>query len=207
MGSSGFATNQSSVSWQKPGRSYSSDPMDYALAMGPPTASQIADEATDILPFAGSYKMMDEGIRSGNYWQFTEGVGWVAFDMFGGSLIKAASKVVVKMAGALAARWAFGAAKAGTTVLGKYPDYINLASEINAKRFSIPTNIWNKMSPAEQWNANVKFLDRAIARGDNILLSNPVTDLNMVSGYFRKELEYLISKGYKLSRNGTQLIK
>jgi RHS repeat-associated protein len=36
MGLSGFATNQSSISWQKPGRSYSSDPMDYALAMGPP---------------------------------------------------------------------------------------------------------------------------------------------------------------------------
>jgi hypothetical protein len=34
MGLSGFATNQSSVSWQKPGRSYASDPMDYALAMG-----------------------------------------------------------------------------------------------------------------------------------------------------------------------------
>jgi len=26
----------------------------------------------------------------------------------------------------------------GVSVLGKYPDYINLSGEINAKRFSIP---------------------------------------------------------------------
>jgi len=63
------------------------------------------------------------------------------------------------------------------------------------------------MSPAEQWVANVKFLDRAIARGDNIVLSNPVKNINKVSGYLRKELDYLASKGYKLSRDGTQLIK
>ena len=63
------------------------------------------------------------------------------------------------------------------------------------------------MTSAEQWAANVKFLDRLIARGDKIVLSNRVTDINKVTGVFRKELDYLIDKGYKLSSDGLQLIK
>jgi len=99
------------------------------------------------------------------------------------------------------------AAKGGTTVLGKYPDYINLAEELGAKRFNIPTNVWNKMTPAQQWGANQKFLDRMIMRGDKVILSNPVLDINKVSGAFRQELDYLIGKGYRLNSTGTQLIK
>jgi hypothetical protein len=99
------------------------------------------------------------------------------------------------------------AAKSGVTVLGKYPDYINLSSELGAKRFNIPTNIWNKMTSADQWAANVKFLDRMIVRGDKIVLSNRVMDINKVSGAFRQELDYLISKGYRLSSDGLQMIK
>jgi hypothetical protein len=99
------------------------------------------------------------------------------------------------------------AAKGGTSVLGKYPDYINLAEQLGAKRFSVPSNIWNKMSAAEQWGANQKFLDRMIMRGDNVILSNPVLDINKVSGAFRQELDYLIGKGYRLNSTGTQLIK
>lgn len=95
----------------------------------------------------------------------------------------------------------------GMTVLGKYPEYLNLAESLGAKRFSIPSNIWNGMTPAQQWSANVQFLERAIARGDKIVLSNRVTNLNAVTGWFRRELDYLISKGYKLSRNGTYLYK
>jgi hypothetical protein len=99
------------------------------------------------------------------------------------------------------------AAKTGTSVLGKYPEYINLAEQLGAKKFSVPTNIWNKMSAAEQWGANQKFLDRMIMRGDNIILSNPVLNVNKVSGAFRQELDYLIEKGYRLNNTGTQLIK
>ena len=99
------------------------------------------------------------------------------------------------------------ATEGAATVLGKYPDYINLASELGAKRFNIPTNIWNKMSAAEQWGANTKFLDRMMLRGDKIILSNPVLDITKVSGTFRKELDYIIRKGYRFNSNGTQLIK
>lgn len=73
----------------------------------------------------------------------------------------------------------------GTTVLGKFPQYINLADEIGANRFQVPTNVWNKMTPSEQWIANQKFLDRAILRGDDFILSNKVLDIESVTGAFR----------------------
>jgi RHS repeat-associated protein len=97
--------------------------------------------------------------------------------------------------------------KQGTTVLGKFPDYMNLAEKLGARRFNIPTNIWDKMTLSEQWAANVKFLDRVIARGDKIVLSNRVTDINKVTGAFRKELDYLVGKGYRLGSDGLQMIK
>ncbi len=50
-------------------------------------------------------------------------------------------------------------------VLGKYPDYINLADDLVARRFNVPDWVWNGMSDAERWAANQRFLDRAIARG------------------------------------------
>ena len=99
------------------------------------------------------------------------------------------------------------ATEAGVTVLGKYPDYVNLASKLGAKRFNIPMEIWNKMTAAEQWAANVKFLERAISRGDKIVLSNAVKDINQVTGAFKKELEYLIKRGYRLSSDGSQMLK
>jgi hypothetical protein len=46
------------------------------------------------------------------------------------------------------------AAKGGTTVLGHYPEYVKLAESLGARRFQIPTSVWNKMSAAEQWTAN-----------------------------------------------------
>ncbi len=95
----------------------------------------------------------------------------------------------------------------GGTVLGKYPEYLDLASELNAKRFDIPDDIWKNMTNSERWAANVKFLDRTIARGDTITLSNRVTDLDTVTGSFRKEWDYLIENGYSLSPDGLRMIK
>lgn len=93
------------------------------------------------------------------------------------------------------------------SVLGKNPDYIKLANKLGAKHFSVPTDAWNKMSKIEQWTANKKFLDRMAKRGDDIFLSNPVKNINGVTGAFRKELDYLIEKGFKLNHDGTKLIK
>jgi|GEM_PF-2534933 len=93
------------------------------------------------------------------------------------------------------------------TILGKYPEYLQLAEKIGANRFNIPANIWNSMTPLEQWAANARFLDDVIARGDDIILSNRVTDISQVTGAFRKELEYLIQRGYRLSHNGIRMIR
>ncbi len=92
------------------------------------------------------------------------------------------------------------------TVLGNYPAYVKLADAINAKRFNIPTAVWNKMDDAQKWGANQKFLDRMIARGDDIVLATPVNKVKPGS-YYEKELRYLMEKGYRLSEDGTRLVR
>jgi hypothetical protein len=106
---------------------------------------------------------------------------------------------------ALGAAWR--ATTAGRTVLGKFPDYLKLADELGANSFNIPDELWGKMTKAEQWAANQKFLEEALLRGDEILLSNPVKNLSSVTGTFRKELEYLMSKGYRLSKDGSRMMR
>ena len=98
-------------------------------------------------------------------------------------------------------------ARTGLTVLGKFPDYVNQADKLGARRFNVSGWVWNRMSTAEKWEANRKFLDRAIARGDEFVLSNPVKKIDDVSGYFRTELEYLLEQGYRLSDDGTRLLR
>lgn len=98
------------------------------------------------------------------------------------------------------------AAKTGTTVLGHYPQYVKVAETIGARTFQIPTKIWNKMTPAQQWGANQKFLDRMILRGDNIRLATPLNQVKPGS-FYQKELNYLFDKGYKVSSDGVWLVK
>lgn len=91
-------------------------------------------------------------------------------------------------------------------VIGHYPEYVELSTKLNTKPFSIPDNIWNKMTVSEQWTANQKFLDRAIAKGTEFNLATPLNKVRPGS-YLQKEIEYLISQGYKLSSDGAKLIK
>ncbi len=60
------------------------------------------------------------------------------------------------------------------------------------------------MSEIERWKANQKFLDRIIDRGDDIILAMPLNEVRLGS-YFARKLEYLSSKGYLLSTDGTKL--
>lgn len=62
------------------------------------------------------------------------------------------------------------------------------------------------MSVTGRWNANKKFLDRAINRGDEFKLATPF-NAETASGYFKKEIEYLLDQGYKLSEDGTRIFK
>jgi hypothetical protein len=62
------------------------------------------------------------------------------------------------------------------------------------------------MSEAERWAANEKFLDRMMTRGDEVILATPL-DMVRPGSYFARELEYLGSKGYVPSADGTRLLK
>jgi RHS repeat-associated protein len=109
-----------------------------------------------------------------------------------------------------AARLAMAEGQAGNkvaAVIGKYPNYLKVADQIGAKRFNIPTNVWNKMTEAERWIANQKFLDRAISRGGDVMLDRPIKEISSVSGALRKELNYLSQRGYELSRDGSRMIR
>ena len=98
-------------------------------------------------------------------------------------------------------------AKSGISVLGKARHYEIVAEALDADSFEIPPAIWAKMSTTEKWAANRKFLDRMIERGDEIVFSDPVRNIDDVSGNFRKEIEYLLQKGFKLSDDGFGMIK
>ena len=92
----------------------------------------------------------------------------------------------------------------GETVLGSYPEYVKLSDDLNARRFEIPLDVWEKMTDAERWAANQKFLDRTINKGDVVTLSNDARKAKAGS-YFEKEIEYLKSKGYSVSEDGFRL--
>jgi RHS repeat-associated protein len=95
-------------------------------------------------------------------------------------------------------------------VIGKFknsPNYVNVAEKLGAKYLNIPKQIWGKMSPAERWTANQKFLDRAIARGGDFLLDKPIKSISSTSGGLRRELDYLSEKGFKLSPDGGRMTR
>jgi hypothetical protein len=59
----------------------------------------------------------------------------------------------------------------GITVLSHKPEYLERAAELGARYLKVPDEIWEKWSDAERWAANSRFLDRAIARGDEFILA------------------------------------
>lgn len=93
-----------------------------------------------------------------------------------------------------------------TTVIGHYPEYTELANQIGGDKFQIPSKIWERMTEAERWAANQRFLDRAINRGDQIRLATPLDKVRPGS-YYEKELMYLNRHHYKISRDGRWMIK
>ena len=97
------------------------------------------------------------------------------------------------------------ATKGGASVLGHFPAYVAKAESLGARYFNVPSKVWNKMSPSQQWAANVKFLDRAIARGDTFYLATPAANARAGSWYAR-ELKYLNSRGYTINSEGTQML-
>jgi hypothetical protein len=61
------------------------------------------------------------------------------------------------------------------------------------------------MSPAERLAANGKFLDRLIARGDEVVLTTPVGRATANSS-LEWEINYLLQRGYQVADAGWRLV-
>ena len=84
-------------------------------------------------------------------------------------------------------------------------DYVRRADELGARKFDIPEAVWDRMTDAERWAANRKFLDRAIRRGDEFELATPLDKVKPGS-YLEREIGYLVEKGYRVSPDGSKLL-
>jgi RHS repeat-associated protein len=93
----------------------------------------------------------------------------------------------------------------GLTVLGRYPNYLEVAEDVGGNAFNVSPKVWESMNTAQQWAFNQKFLDDAVARGDYFYLASKWTRAP-VGTFFRQELDYLFSKGYTLSLYQNYLI-
>ncbi len=102
----------------------------------------------------------------------------------------------------------------GLTVLGRfraepgYKSYIEKAHEMGATYFSTPNSpgydVWDALMKAgiDPWEVNRQFLDDAIARGDKFFVEANIKEVleeaRFANTYLRRELNYLLSKGYKI---------
>jgi hypothetical protein len=82
--------------------------------------------------------------------------------------------------------------RTGQTVLGSYPGYIDEGERLGARYFNVPPQHYAKLSPDERWAANARFLDRTVARGDDVLLTNKARS----GTTFAREVAYLGEQGY-----------
>jgi RHS repeat-associated protein len=88
----------------------------------------------------------------------------------------------------------------GTTVLGSYPEYVEMGDELGANYFNVPPDEWSAMTPEEQWAANKEFLDEAIERNDTFQLTKSPDEAEEGT-FFQKEIEYLRDQGYTFEGN------
>ena len=73
--------------------------------------------------------------------------------------------------------------------------------------FEVAPKVWEAMSVAERFSANMKFLADVVVRGDEIVFSKRVAAISGETGMFREELEFLSRNGYKLAADGLGMIK
>ncbi len=164
--------------------------------------------------FFGDYVAKKLGYSSGwKYWAIRAGVtvGGAVIGWFAGGVMAAIIKGFIFSSPSLVSRipvwvYKFLGVTTGTVVLGRYPTYLALAQKLGSSVFSIASNVWNKLSAAAQWALNRAFLDKVISSGQKITLSFNAYKAQKGT-YFYKEIEYLLSKGYKIVKYGWELIK
>ena len=79
------------------------------------------------------------------------------------------------------------------TVLGHFPNYLNLAAKLHdVHLFSVPNKQWANMSLNQRWSANAAFLQTAIGNGNCFCFSDhPIAARR--GSYFYNEVRYLRS--------------
>jgi len=100
----------------------------------------------------------------------------------------------------------------GKVVLGKYiappGEYLQYAENIGANALKVPPSVYNLVSKIPNGFRiffNRPFLDSAIARGDQFLLSHPPSMAGQGSD-FAWELDYMAERGFSPNPAGTELI-
>jgi RHS repeat-associated protein len=152
----------------------------------------------------------DQAVANYHAGNYGTAVSWGIVSVGSGTLgVATWGRTTQAQAGFRAARLA-ASERQVTAVLGKFenkPNFQRVAEHLGVKSFNIPQHIYDKMTPAQQWAANQKMLDRAIARGGDFLFDKPIKDISSTSGGLRKELDYLSDKGFKLSPDGWSMTK
>jgi RHS repeat-associated protein len=112
----------------------------------------------------------------------------------------------VAVAAVAAIRAAPSAAEAGVTVIGRASgNYIELAESMGANYLKrLPEKIVEKLGD-RAWYLNRVFLDEAIARGDEFLIAEGI-DAAKAGTWLQAEVDYLLYRGYRLSKDGTKLL-
>lgn len=99
-----------------------------------------------------------------------------------------------------------GLSRTSTVVLGRFPHYKDYGKAIAASYFDIgrlSKVVGNRIA----WKWNRWFLDRAVARGDDIIFSKPFVRSRDGAGWLGREVAYLETKyGYYLSSNGLHML-
>ncbi len=94
----------------------------------------------------------------------------------------------------------------GKTVLGSFPDYIEMAKKMNASYFDIGEK-WKLLNDAQRWAANKYFLDKVAKNGDDIILSTAKGKIKKGTSLW-KEVQYLTKeKGYIWKDDTTLILK
>jgi RHS repeat-associated protein len=91
-----------------------------------------------------------------------------------------------------------GAAR--TTILGRMGRYLKAAEEMGYNKFVV------KEGEKWTWEANEKFLSEAVVRGDEVILTQSA-HVAEEGSVFKREIEYLLDKGYNVAKDGMSLYK
>lgn len=96
--------------------------------------------------------------------------------------------------------------RTGTIVLGRFPEYKDYAKAIGGNYFDIG-RLWRVLNDRIVWKWNRWFLDRAVARGDDIVLSKPFDPSRDAASWLAREVAYLETKyGYHISSDGLRMV-